>query len=90
MNKKDPSKIQEPKYATEREIAFRLNQEKYFNESLGSVTEKLNNFAKYVPRQKLAKFISRYELFKKVLTVQGSIIAQSLFSLILMVDIMRL
>jgi hypothetical protein len=72
--KKDPSRIQEPKLASDAEIDFRINLEKYFNNSVGSTVEKLHNFSKYVPRQKLAKFISRYELFKKVLAVQGSIV----------------
>jgi len=74
IKKKDPSKIQEPKLATKEEAAYRLSLEEYFEKSAGSTVEKLHNFTKYVPRQKLAKFLSRYELFKKVLTVQGSIV----------------
>lgn len=35
---------------------------------------KLDNFEKYVTRQKLARFIARYELFKKIKNVKGSII----------------
>jgi len=48
--------------------------EAYFNESIGSNNEKLENFAKYVPRQSLARFLARYEIFKKVLNVHGSVI----------------
>jgi hypothetical protein len=34
---------------------------------------KLANFPKYVPRQKLSRFLVRYELFKMQMTVKGSI-----------------
>ncbi len=44
--------------------------EKYnYNKSV-----KLDNFEKYVRGQKLARFIARYELFKKILNISGSII----------------
>ena len=36
--------------------------------------EKIQNFAKYVPRQNLTTFLTRYEIFKKILDVPGSII----------------
>lgn len=48
--------------------------EDYFNNSPGSATEKLENFAKYVPRQNLARFLARYEIFKLIKDVQGSIV----------------
>lgn len=48
--------------------------EAYFEQSPGSATEKLENFAKYVPRQNLARFLARYEIFRHVLQVQGSIV----------------
>jgi hypothetical protein len=48
--------------------------EDYFNDSPGSSTEKLENFAKYVPRQNLARFLARYEIFKLISDVQGSIV----------------
>jgi hypothetical protein len=48
--------------------------ENYFNGSPGSATEKLENFAKYVPRQHLARFIARYEIFKLIQNIQGSIV----------------
>lgn len=35
---------------------------------------KLNNFEKFVPRQSLARFIARYELFKMIKNTKGSII----------------
>lgn len=72
--KKDPAKIQEPGTTTEKEIEYRNNLGTYFENSEGSTVDKLQNFAKYVPRQSLTKFISKYEIFNKILSVQGSII----------------
>jgi hypothetical protein len=54
--------------------ASRETLEAYFAASPGSATEKLENFAKYVPRQNLARFLARYELFKLIKDVQGSIV----------------
>ena len=48
------------------DLTSREALENYFNASPGSATEKLENFAKYVPRQNLARFIARYEIFKLI------------------------
>lgn len=48
--------------------------EDYYGLSAGSNTEKLENFPKYVPRQNLARFMARYEMFKLIKDVQGSIV----------------
>ncbi|MDB5223188.1 MAG: dTDP-6-deoxy-L-hexose 3-O-methyltransferase [Chitinophagaceae bacterium] len=45
-----------------------------FDNSKCSVDKKLHNFSKYVRRQSIARFLVQYELFKKQLTVKGSII----------------
>jgi hypothetical protein len=45
-----------------------------FDESKCPTDRKLANFAKYVRRQSIARFIIQYELFKKVLNVKGSIV----------------
>lgn len=47
---------------------------RYFENSPGSTLDKIENFAKYVPRQTLAKFLARYEIFKKTLLINGSIV----------------
>lgn len=39
-----------------------------------SPTEKMMNFPMYAPRQVLTTFLYKYELFKKILHVQGSIV----------------
>lgn len=45
-----------------------------FDESPDAVETKLENFPKYVRRQHLTGFLARYELFKKVLSVKGSVV----------------
>ncbi len=45
-----------------------------FEQSPFSTFEKLMNFALYVPRQDLTKFIVKYEIFKRVLNIHGSIV----------------
>jgi hypothetical protein len=53
---------------------FRNSLESYFVESDGTNVWKLQNFTKFVPRQSLTRFIVRYEIFKKILNIQGSIV----------------
>ena len=47
---------------------------KTFLEIEAPLEVKLDNFPKYVNRQKLSRFLARYELFKMVMGVKGSII----------------
>src|SRR4030042_1561460 len=53
---------------------FRDRLENYFISSPGTFVWKLQNFAKYVPRQSLARFLLKTEMFKRVLDLQGSIV----------------
>jgi hypothetical protein len=48
--------------------------EKIFNACDDSVETRLENFPKYVRRQNLTRFLALYEIFKRVLTVKGSVI----------------
>jgi hypothetical protein len=48
--------------------------EEGFSESPFSPYEMMANFPMYVQRQDMARFLSRYEIFKRVLEIQGSII----------------
>lgn len=66
--------MHDPRTQTSGDYEARHSLESYFNDGPGSATEKLENFAKYVPRQNLARFMARYELFKLVKEVQGSIV----------------
>ena len=64
----------DPKTQTSSDVEARAALERYFTNSAGTATEKLENFPKYAPRQSLARFLARYELFKIVADIQGSII----------------
>lgn len=56
----------------EKDIGKRI--EAIFNKNPDSVENKLENFTKYIRRQKLTRLLSLYEIFKRVLPVKGSII----------------
>jgi hypothetical protein len=45
-----------------------------FENSQCEIEQKLINFTKYVRRHDIARFITRYELFKKIINVKGSIV----------------
>ena len=63
-------------FKTDTEKNYEKNMEKhleYICESK-SYTYIANNFAKYVKRQELSRFLFRHELFKKILHMKGSII----------------
>jgi hypothetical protein len=48
--------------------------EQVFNQSAGTFAERIDAFPKFASRQALARFIVKYELFKRVLHVNGSIV----------------
>ena len=46
----------------------------YFDCSIGDTVDKLRNFPKFIPHAALGKFLCRYELFKMIQNVHGSIV----------------
>lgn len=48
--------------------------EKLFTDDPGDLIEKLEAFPKYTSRQAMSKFLTKYELFQKILRVNGSIV----------------
>ncbi|KAF6242986.1 dTDP-6-deoxy-L-hexose 3-O-methyltransferase [Nitrosopumilus sp. b1] len=56
------------------ELDYYQKLEKYINSSPSNIVEKFKNFTKYVPRQDLTRFLVKYEIFKKILNVSGSIV----------------
>ncbi|MCF8479503.1 MAG: TylF/MycF family methyltransferase [Rhodospirillum sp.] len=74
QRKADPNRFLEPARTTAAEVDYRRGMEEYFAASPGSNMEKLQNFPKYVPVQDMRRFVCRYELFKQVLEVHGSIV----------------
>ena len=74
-NQHDPSPtMHDPVTQVRADYSYRNALEIYFQGSPGSATEKMENFTKYVPRQNLARFLARYEIFKLIQDVQGSIV----------------
>ncbi len=74
MPPQDPSRFLEPKRITPKETDYRIALENYIPQSMGSWVEKMQNFTKYIPTQDLRKFVTRYEIFKKILHLQGSVV----------------
>lgn len=70
----DPSRFRQASRNTQTEIESRVTVNRYIQESIGTYYEKLENFPKYISRQTLARFLALYEIFKKVLHIQGDII----------------
>ena len=64
----------EPKNQSSSDLSQFERIDSFFLEDLGSVFNKIESFPKYVTRQSLAKFLTKYEIFKKILHVNGSII----------------
>jgi hypothetical protein len=50
-----------------------------FENSPDSLQNKLQNFTKYIRRQDLTRLLAKYEIFKKVLNVKGSIVECGVF-----------
>lgn len=60
--------------STEKELAYVEKLEGYIASSPFSQVDKFQNFTKYITRQSLTKFICKHELFKKILSINGSVI----------------
>ena len=63
--------------ATEKEAS--LEYARAFDENPDSTHVKFREFAKYARRQDLTGFLARYEIFKRVLSVKGSVIECGVF-----------
>src|SRR5579871_3977235 len=53
--------------------------QQYFTSSEGDTLAKLRNFAKFTPRQNLALFLAKNELFKHLVDVHGHIVECGVF-----------
>jgi hypothetical protein len=51
-----------------------MSLDELFNRSTCPTADKLGNFAKYVRRQDIARFLCRYEIFKRQVGIKGSIV----------------
>ena len=71
--------MSDPRTQTEADRIFAGSLGGYFDQSLGTHVDKLRNFAKYVPRQTLAQFLAKNEIFKRVLGVHGHFVECGVF-----------
>ena len=62
------------KLATTTQIEIEKKRVKYFESSVGSLSDKLNSLSRYKSRQNVAKDICYYELIKNTKGVLGSIV----------------
>lgn len=64
----------EPKNQSSNDINQFERINEFFLRDGGSVLNKIDAFPKYATRQSLAKFLTKHELFKQILNVNGSIV----------------
>ncbi len=72
MKKKIHSR--DPSTNIQKDYDFLNGLEKFFKNSQGTIAEKLQNFPKYAPRQNMTHLLARYEIFKQIHNIQGSVI----------------
>jgi len=64
---------------TERDVEYRRRIGRHFEHGAGTTLDRLNHFARFVPRQSLSLFLARHEAFRGILEVQGSIVECGVF-----------
>ena len=69
----------EPKKQTKNDLSQFEEIETLFQNDPIELLEKIYNFPKYAPRQSIARFLTKYEIYKKILHVNGSIIECGVF-----------
>jgi hypothetical protein len=70
----------DPKTQTTNDQAYYETIGDYFATSSGDVLDKLQNFAKHVPRQALATFLAKSEIFKRAVGIHGHFIECGVFA----------
>lgn len=71
--KENPYRLGMP-LRSEKEVDYIYELDKILHESSLSDVEKMMNFSLYAPRQGVASFLLKYEIFKRIINIQGSII----------------
>jgi len=74
MKRKNKSSPRRSTIRSEKEQSYAVQMEQCIANSPFSNLERLQNFSLYTPRQDLTNFLVRFEIFKRVLEIQGSII----------------
>lgn len=69
-------------YATSQDQQYRDEMEKYLRtiSTQVPISSIANGFSKYAKRQEITRFLARYEIFKMVQNIQGSIIECGVFA----------
>lgn len=66
--------FKDTKFFSKEQVDYLNGLDNYFLNSVGTTIDKLENFSKFVPRTSIARFLTKYEIFKKILNVQGVIV----------------
>jgi len=74
MPRRNQSKHRRRTTRSQKEQGYAVQMEQCIANSPFTNVERLQNFSLYTPRQDLTNFLVRYEIFKRVLEIQGSII----------------
>ncbi len=61
-------------YSSKEQIEVKYRIADFFNKSTDTTVEKLGSFMKYVTRQDLSILLARFELFKQISEIKGSIV----------------
>jgi hypothetical protein len=64
----------------QKDLDYTLNLNQLWDESSGENIDKLRAFTRHVPYTELSKFVLKYELFKKIVNTNGSIIECGVFN----------
>lgn len=73
------SSMLDPKTQTQDNELYYSEIGKYFQHSTGEILTRLRDFPKYVPRQYLASFLAKNEIFKEVMAVHGHVVECGVF-----------
>ncbi len=68
------TKSREPKNQSEADLAQFDRVTEVFESAPGTINERLDAFPIFATRQAIAKFIARYEIFKQIVAVNGSVV----------------
>lgn len=71
--------MREPKNQSDADLQQFEAVASLFQTSAGHAADKLDAFCKFASRQSIAKFLTKYEIFKQILLVNGSIIECGVF-----------
>jgi hypothetical protein len=68
-----------PTHQTEKDHQYYHDLSQYFGTSIGAPIDKLRNFAKFVPRAEISRFLAKNAIFQRILGIHGSIMECGVF-----------